>query len=336
MTHLLKTASVLALVFQIISGAHAQSVDVVITNAKVITLDSQDRIAQAVAMAGDRIVAVGSIQEIQKLAGPETKTIDAAGRSLLPGLYDSHVHPLGASSSEADHPIPSFRSLADVTAYLRERTRVQPKGTWIVVRYAFPTRLEESRFPTRAELDAVAPDHMVLHQGGPAGVVNTLALTHSGITRDTPDPPAGTIVKDPKTGEPTGMMRNAYSVLKGLPDDAYRGTRRARSPRQGTVSPLQRARADQHRRPLGVNECVEALSHPARQGRTDRPGQRDPHPEPPFGDRDAIVKVIERARRLRDDRRAERPDRRGRPLGPDRPVEALPRRRDAQRHGLHA
>ena len=99
--------------------------------------------------------------------------------------------------------------------------KAQPKGTWIVARYAFPTRLAEGRFPTRAELDTVAPDHMVLHQGGPAGVVNTRALTYSGISRDTADPPAGRIVKDPRTGEPTGMLRNAYSVLKDLPGDAY-------------------------------------------------------------------------------------------------------------------
>ena len=106
-------------------------------------------------------------------------------------------------------------------AYIAGRVKAQPKGTWIVARYAFPTRLAEGRFPTRAELDAVAPDHMVLHQGGPAGVVNTRALTYSGISRDTADPPAGRIVKDPATGEPTGMLRNAYSVLKDLPGDAY-------------------------------------------------------------------------------------------------------------------
>jgi predicted amidohydrolase YtcJ len=90
-----------------------------------------------------------------------------------------------------------------------------------VVRYAFPTRLAESRFPTRAELDAIAPDHPVLHQAGPAGVVNSKALEISGITRETPDPPAGRIVKDPRNGEPTGLLRNAYSVLKGLPSNAY-------------------------------------------------------------------------------------------------------------------
>jgi predicted amidohydrolase YtcJ len=94
-------------------------------------------------------------------------------------------------------------------------------GTWIVARYAFPTRLAESRFLTRAELDAIAPEHMVLHQGGPAGVVNSKALAHSAITRETPDPPSGQIVRDPRTGQPTGMLRNAYSILKDLPSDAY-------------------------------------------------------------------------------------------------------------------
>ncbi len=219
-----KTA-VMGLFFLALSPvALGQDLDVLIHNAKVITLDPVDRIAQAVGIQGDRIVAVGALADVERRAGPNTKRIDAHGQSLLPGLYDSHVHPLPASTSEADHPIPSFDSLGDVMAYIAERVRVQPKETWIVVRFAFPTRLKESRFPTRAELDAIAPEHMVLHQGGPAGVVNTKALTYSGITRDTPDPPAGRIVKDPKTGEPTGMMRNAYSVLKGLPKDAYGGT----------------------------------------------------------------------------------------------------------------
>jgi predicted amidohydrolase YtcJ len=197
--------------------------DLVIRNARVVTIDSRDRIAEAVAIEGDRIVAVGTNAEVETLAGPNARRIDAAGKTLLPGLDDSHVHPLGASSSERDHPIPSFGSLGDVMNYIKERVKVQPKGTWVVVRYAFPTRLAESRFPTRAELDAIAPDHPVLHQGGPAGVVNSKALELSGVTRDTPDPPAGRIVKDPKTGEPTGMMRNAYAALKGLPKDAYSG-----------------------------------------------------------------------------------------------------------------
>ncbi len=208
--------------------------DLVIRNAKVVTLDASSTIAEAVAIADGRILAVGKDADISATAGASTRVVDAGGRVLMPGLYDSHVHPLGAADSEADHPIPSYRSLADIKAYIADRTKAQPPGTWIVVRYAFPTRLEEGRFPTRAELDAIAPDHPVLHQAGPAGIVNSKALALSGITRDTPDPPAGQVVKDPKTGEPTGLLRNAYSVLKDLPSNAYAddgtlGTERVKS-----------------------------------------------------------------------------------------------------------
>ncbi len=192
--------------------------DVIIVNARVITLDAQDRVAEAVALRDGRILLVGTNAEALALAGEKTERIDAAGKAVLPGLYDSHVHPLGAATSEKDHAIPAYRSLNDIKAYIVERVKVQPKGTWIVVRYAFPTRLDESRFPTRAELDAIAPDHPVLHQAGPAGMVNTKALEISGVTKATVDPPAGRVVRDPKTGEATGMIRNAYSVLKGLPN----------------------------------------------------------------------------------------------------------------------
>jgi predicted amidohydrolase YtcJ len=195
----------------------APPADLVINGARVLTLDPSDRIASAVAVRDGRIVAVGTDAEVARLVGPKTETINAGGATLLPGLYDSHVHPLGAATSEKDHAIPAYRSLTDIMTYIAGRAAIQPKGTWIVVRYAFPTRLDESRFPTRAELDAIAPDHPVLHQAGPAGMVNTKALELSGITRTTLDPPAGKVVRDPSTGMPTGMIRNAYSVLKGLP-----------------------------------------------------------------------------------------------------------------------
>lgn len=200
--------------------------DQVIQHAHVITVDGEFSTHESVAIKGDRIVGVGSEADVAAWVGPKTRMIDAGGKSLLPGLYDSHVHPLGAATSEVDHPIPVYDSLEAILSYVAERARAQPKGSWIVVRYAFPTRLKESRFPTRQELDAVAPDHMVLHQAGPAGMANTRALVYSGVSRETPDPPAGQVVKDPATGEPTGLLRNAYSVLRDLPSNAYgdRGT----------------------------------------------------------------------------------------------------------------
>ncbi len=273
----------------------APRADVIVRNAKVITVDGGSRIAEAVAIRGDRIAVVGTNAEADALAGPATKSIDAKGRSLLPGLYDSHVHPLGASGSEKDHPIPSYRSLADVKAYIADRVKVQPPGTWIVVRYAFPTRLAEGRFPTRAELDEVAPEHPVLHSGGPAGIVNTKALTLSGITRETPDPPAGRIVKDPTTGEPTGLLRNAYSVLKGLPSDAYAGAAAADPNR---VKELFRLYNTRGLTSIGDRSAsAEALR--VYRGLRDR-GELTLRVnatrvlQPPFGDRAAIVEGLRR------------------------------------------
>src|SRR5262249_28151845 len=118
-------------------------------------------------------------------------------------------------TSELTAPLPDLRSLKDIFAHIKKQAATKPEGEWIVVRFAFPTRFDEARFATKAELDAAAPKHPVLCHAGPAAVVNSLALKVSGITKDTPDPPGGMIVKDSK-GEPTGLMRNAYRALKGI------------------------------------------------------------------------------------------------------------------------
>ncbi len=196
--------------------------DLIVHHAKVVTVDDKFTTTEAVAVKDGRIVAVGDDDAVFRWAGPKTRVIDADSHTVLPGLYDSHVHPLDAATSELDAPLPTLRSLKDVFAYIRRRAAVTPKGEWIVVRYAFPTRLDEGRFPTKAELDEAAPEHPFLYHAGPAGVVNSLGLKVSGIRRDTPNPPAGVVAKDAATGEPTGMLRNAYRLLKGLPRDASR------------------------------------------------------------------------------------------------------------------
>lgn len=199
------------------AGEGPEPADLIVHNAKIVTVDANFRIAEALAVRGDKIVAVGSEKDVLRLKGPKTKSLDAGGRTILPGLYDSHVHPVGAATSELAETLPELTSLEDVWAYIRKKTSETPEGDWIVLRYAFPTRLKEARFPSRAELDAVAPKHPVLYHAGPAGIVNSMALKISGVTKDTPNPKAGVIVKDPQTGEPTGMLRNAYGVLKGVP-----------------------------------------------------------------------------------------------------------------------
>lgn len=206
----------------------AEPADLIVHRACVVTVDARFSLAEAVAVRGGKIVAVGSEKAVLAQRGPKTRLIDAGGRMVLPGLSDSHVHPIGAVTTELAAPPPVIRSLKEADAYIRKQAAALPKGEWIVLRFAFPTRLDEARFPTRAELDAAAPHHPVLFHAGPAGMVNSKALEVSKITRDTPSPRAGMIVKDPQTGEPTGMIRNAYGALKGVPRESDKVTPAAR------------------------------------------------------------------------------------------------------------
>lgn len=195
----------------------AEPADLIVHNAKVITVDGRFSIAEAVAIRDGKVAAVGTNAAVLALRGPKSRVIDAKGRAVLPGLADSHVHSVGAAVSELREPLPRLKSLRDVFAYIRKKAATTPEGNWIVVRYAFPTRLDEGRFPTKAELDEAAPKHPVLYHAGPAGITNSMGLKVSGITKDTPNPGNGVIVKDAKTGEPTGMLRSAYGALKGVP-----------------------------------------------------------------------------------------------------------------------
>jgi predicted amidohydrolase YtcJ len=192
--------------------------DLIVHNAKVVTVDAKFSTAAAVAVKDGRVLAVGDDAAVLKLKGPKTRLIDAGGRTVLPGLYDSHVHSVDAAISELKQPIPVLKSLKDVFAHVRKQAAATPEGEWIVVRFAFPTRLDEGRFPTKAELDEAAPKHPVLYNAGPASVVNGMALKVSGVTKDTPNPKGGVVVKG-ADGEPTGMLRSAQNVLKGLPKE---------------------------------------------------------------------------------------------------------------------
>jgi len=201
----------------------AEPADLILHHAKILTVDAKFSIAEALAIKGDRIVAVGDEAAVLKHKGPKTKVLDLQGRNVLPGLYDSHTHPVGAATSEANESLPYLTSLEDAFGYIRATAKELPEGEWIVLRFAFPTRLKEGRFPTRAELDAAAPKHPVFYHAGPAGMVNSMGLKVAKITKDTPNPAHGIVVKDPVTGEPTGMLRNAESVLKGLPSSGKKG-----------------------------------------------------------------------------------------------------------------
>ena len=150
-----------ALLLAAASLVRAEPADLVVHNGKVLTVDAKFTTAQAVAVRGGKVVAVGTDADVLKLKGPKTTVIDAGGTTVMPGLYDSHTHPVGAASSEVGDPIPLLRSIPEVLAFITARAAAVPEGKWIVIRYAFPTRLKEARFPTKAELDSVSPKHPV-------------------------------------------------------------------------------------------------------------------------------------------------------------------------------
>ncbi len=185
--------------------------DLILYNGKIVTVDEDFRIAQAVGVKGDRIVAVGSDADVRKLAGDGAKTIDLKGKTVLPGLMDSHVHSTGASMYEFDHEVPEMETMADVLAYVKARAELLEDGEWIRVRQVFITRLREQRYPTREELGRAAPKNPVYFSTGPDASLNSLALKLSGIDKDfkITDGKPGRIERDARTGEPTGIIRSA-------------------------------------------------------------------------------------------------------------------------------
>lgn len=196
----------------------AQPADLILRNGKIITVDSRSSIAQAIAIRGDRIAAVGTEAIVLRLRGPKTKIIDVEGRTVMPGLIDSHTHALDASLYEFDHEIPAMATIADVLAHIRQRAAIVPMGEWIVLRQVFITRLIEQRYPTRAELDAAAPRHPVIFSTGPDASLNTLGLARNQITKDTKSPAGqpGKVELDPITGEPTGILRTYAAFVKSV------------------------------------------------------------------------------------------------------------------------
>lgn len=196
--------------------ARAEDADLILHHGKVVTVDKRFSIHQAIAVKGERIVAVGSDDDILKLKGDKTSVIDLGGKTVIPGLIDSHVHPMSACMTEFDHPMPEMESIADVLKYIEGRTKVVPEGEWISMSQVFITRLKEQRYPTRDELDKVAPKHPVMFATGPDAALNSLALEESKIDKDfkVSDGGAGYAEKDPKTGELTGILRNCGRYVK--------------------------------------------------------------------------------------------------------------------------
>lgn len=205
----------IAPLFLLASLLLGQAPELIVHNAKIVTVDSRFSVARAMAIRNGRITAIGTDSAVLGLKGPATRVLDAKGRTVLPGLMDSHVHAADASMYEFDHEIPAMETIADVLAYYKRRAAVVPKGQWLRLTQVFITRLREQRYPSRQELDEVAPDHPVIFGTGPDASVNTMALKLSGITREK-HPKEGQVgkVERDASGEPTGILRSAAQFLK--------------------------------------------------------------------------------------------------------------------------
>jgi predicted amidohydrolase YtcJ len=194
--------------------------DLVLRNGQILTFDDRRRKTRAIAIKDERILALG--EDAEALVGSGTEVIDLGGRTVIPGLFDSHIHTMMGGQNELSVSLAAARSIADLQDAFAVRARATPKGAWIKGGSGWhESQLAEGRLPTRFELDAVMPDNpVIVRRGGHVIVANSAAFAIAGIDRSTRDPDHGVIVRDPATGEPTGPLveRSAFSlVLKHVP-----------------------------------------------------------------------------------------------------------------------
>jgi predicted amidohydrolase YtcJ len=193
----------------------AQPADMILVNGKIITVDSAERISEAVAVRGTKITGVGTTSSIRQLIGPNTKVIDLHGRSVTPGLIDTHCHFQSAAQLfDVALDGPGITRIADAVALVKARVAKTAPGEWIRGSGWDEGKFAEKRYLTAADLDPVSPNNPVylVNTTGHYGVANSYAMKLAGVTRDTKEPPSGTIDKDAK-GDPTGVLKESAAGL---------------------------------------------------------------------------------------------------------------------------
>ena len=178
--------------------------DLVITGGNVLTMDTDNPVARAIAVRGDRILAVGSDDDVLDLATSNTQRIDARGMTVTPGFIDAHSHPILPWEALAVNV--NLRQISAVQEVLAEKAKITPPGGWVRGFMYDDTKFDEERPLNRRDIDAAVPDHpvYVAHRGGHTAVVNSKAFEVAGVTKDTPDPFGGKFYRE--NGELTGKV----------------------------------------------------------------------------------------------------------------------------------
>ena len=189
--------------------------DILFKNGNVYTVDPKTPRAQAIAVAKDRIVFVGSNADAQKFVGPKTRVVDLRGNTVLPGFADAHQHLSGVGFREMNLNLEGTTSLEDFLAKVKARVDQAKPGEWVTGRGWIETHWQPPVFPTRWDLDKVAPNNPVIlgRADGHGSVANSAALNLGGIDKSTPNPFGGEISKDKQSGEPNGMLLDAAQGL---------------------------------------------------------------------------------------------------------------------------
>jgi predicted amidohydrolase YtcJ len=189
--------------------------DIVLLNGKIITVDPDDNVVEAVAIYDNKFMAVGTSDEIKGLTGKDTKVIDLEGKTAMPGIIDSHTHPTGIAEEylEVNCRAPPVRNIKDIQDLVAAKVKEVAPGKWVRGSAYNDSKLAENRQMTCWELDEVSPENpvMLVSDTGHQCIVNSLAFEIAGITRDSPDPPGGQYDRD-ENGELTGLV---YEMATG-------------------------------------------------------------------------------------------------------------------------
>src|SRR5918992_3806453 len=206
---------VIALLLGLTPVQQPTGADIVFKNGNVYTVDTKQPRAQAIAVSKDRIVFVGSNAEAQKLVGANTRVVDLKGGTVLPGFADAHQHLSGVGQREMTLNLEGTTSLDDFLAKVKARVDQAKPGDWVTGRGWIETHWKPPVFPTRWDLDKVAPNNPVIlgRADGHGAVANSAALNLAGINKNTPNPFGGEISKDKQSGEPNGMLLDAAQGL---------------------------------------------------------------------------------------------------------------------------